>query len=197
MLHNRRLWKSAILLLATLFNFSYAMALGIDSLEVTSKDRTFTVEMTLEIAAPVDQIIAVLTDYQYPDRLNSKVTRKEVISQTGRTTRVRIEFLSCVFFYCRNVVLTQDVTVVAGAIHAETIPEMSDFRSGSMRWLVSQASNGASNISYLAVMEPDIFIPPFIGESLIRKRLRQEMMEIARNLEAEVSNHPAPNVKLY
>ena len=192
MLRNRYSGKSAILLLGTLFGVSCAMALGIDTLDVTSKDRTFTVQMTLEIAAPAEEIIAVLTDYRYPDRLNPKVTKKDVISSTAGTTRVRIEFRSCVLFYCKNVALTQDVTVVAGAIHAETIPEMSDFLSGSMHWLVSRSSNGGSHISYLAVMEPDIFIPPFIGESLIRKRLRDEMLEIAKNLESAVSNDPAP-----
>jgi hypothetical protein len=194
MLRNQNSAKTAILPLATLLGFSCAMALGIDSLDVTNKGRTFRVQMTLEIAAPVDQIIAVLTDYGYPDRLNSKVTKKDVISRTGEITRVRIEFRSCVLFYCRNVMLTQDVTVVAGAIHAETIPEMSDFRSGSMHWLVSQTSDGRSHIRYLAVMEPDVFMPPFIGEPLIRKRLRREMLEIARNLESLASHPPTPGM---
>lgn len=194
MLRNRNSGKKAILVLTALLGVSCAMALGVNTLDVTSNGGTFRVQMTLEIAAPVDRIIAVLTDYGYPDRLNSKVTKKDVISRTGEITRVRIEFRSCVLFYCNNVVLTQDVTVVAGAIHAETIPEMSDFRSGNMHWLVSQSSDGSSHIKYLAVMEPDVFIPPFIGEPLIRKRLRREMLEIARNLESAVSRHPTPDV---
>lgn len=194
MLRNRNSGKSAILFLAALFGATCAMALGLDGLDVTSQDGTFRVQMTLEIAAPIDQIIAVLTDYRYPDRLNPNVTKKDVISRTREITRVRIEFRSCILFYCRNVVLTQDVTVDAGAVHAETIPEMSDFRSGSMHWQVSRNSNGDSHVSYSAVMEPNIFIPPFIGESLIRKRLRREMVEIAKNLESAVSRHPTPDV---
>ena len=194
MLRNRNSGKAAIVLLAALLSVRCANAQDIDALDVTSEGRTFRVQMALEIAAPVDRIIAVLTDYGYPDRLNSMVTKKDVISRTGETTRVRIEFRSCVLFYCKNVVLTQDVTVMAGVIHAETIPEMSDFRSGSMRWLVSQTSDGGSHIRYLAVMEPDVFVPPFIGESLIRRKLRHEMLEIARNLESAVSRRSAPSM---
>jgi hypothetical protein len=193
MRRKRNLFRRAILLTA-LFGVSYAMALTIDVLDVTSKDRTFKVQMKLEIAAPVDQIIAVLTDYRYPDRLSPKVTKKDVISRSEEITRVRIEFRSCVFLYCKNLILTQDVTANAGAIYAETIPEMSDFRSGSMLWLLSPNGNGGSNISYFAVMEPNIFIPPFIGESLIRQRLRREMLEIAENLDSAVRRHPTPSM---
>ncbi|KPK55824.1 MAG: hypothetical protein AMS22_03130 [Thiotrichales bacterium SG8_50] len=191
MRRNRNLGRRAILLTTALFGVSYAMALTIDALDVTSQGRTFKVKMKLEIAAPVDQIVAVLTDYRYPDRLSPKVTKKDVISRSEEITRVRIEFRSCVFLYCKNLILTQDVTANAGAIYAETIPELSDFLSGSMHWLVSPDGNGGSHIIYIAVMEPDIFIPPFIGEPLIRTRLRREMLEIAKNLESEVSHQPA------
>jgi hypothetical protein len=187
------LGRRAILLITALFSVSYAMALTIDTLDVTSQGRTFKVQMKLEIAAPVDQIVAVLTDYRYPDRLSAKVTKKNVISRSEGITRVRIEFRSCVFLYCKQLTLTQDVTANAGVIYAETIPELSDFLSGSMRWLVSPDGNGGSHIVYFAVMEPDIFIPPFIGEPLIRTRLRREMLEIAENLESEASRQPALN----
>jgi hypothetical protein len=191
MRRKRNLGRRAILLTA-LFGVSCVMALTIDTLDVTSQDHTFKVQMKFKIAASVDQIIAVLTDYGYPDRLSPKVTKKDVISRSEKTTRVRIEFRSCVFLYCKDLILTQDVTANAGAIYAETIPELSDFLSGSMHWLVSPDGNGGSHIIYIAVMEPDIFIPPFIGEPLIRTRLRREMLEIARNLESAVSGGPAP-----
>ena len=193
MRRNQNLRRRAILLSTALLGASFAMALAIDDLDVTNQGRTFRVQMKFEIAAPVDQIVAVLTDYRYPDRLSPKVTKKDVISRSEEITRVRIEFRSCVFLYCKQLTLTQDVTANAGAVYAETIPELSDFLSGSMRWLVSPDGNGGSHIVYFAVMEPDIFIPPFIGEPLIRTRLRREMLEIAENLESEVSRPPALN----
>jgi hypothetical protein len=183
--------RAAVLLLA-LVGVSSAMALEINDLRITKKGRAYQVEITFDVAAPVGRIMAVLTDYRYPDRLNPEVTKREVISRQNGITRVRTEFRSCVFLFCKDVVLTQDVTVVAGTIQAVIIPDESDFRSGYLRWLVSSSDNGGSHIGFEAVMEPDFFIPPLIGGFFVRKRLRQEILATAENLETEAAREPAP-----
>ncbi len=184
--------RAAVLLLA-LVGVSGAMALDIDDLRITKKGRTYQVEITFDVAAPVDRVIAVLTDYRYPDRLNPEVTKREVISRENGITRVRTEFNSCVFVFCKDVVLTQDVTVVAGTIEANIVSDGSDFRSGYLRWSVSSGDNGGSHIGFEAVMEPDFFVPPLIGGFFIRKRLWQEILATAENLEAEAAREPAPD----
>ena len=183
--------RAAVLLLA-LVGVSSAMALDVDDLHITKKGRTYKVEITFDVAAPVDRVMAVLTDYRYPDRLNPEVTKREVISRQQGITRVRTEFNSCVFIFCKDVVLTQDVTVVAGTIEANIVSDESDFRSGYLRWLVSSSDNGGSHIGFEAVMEPDFFIPPLIGGFFVRKRLRQEILATAENLETEAAREPAP-----
>jgi hypothetical protein len=183
--------RAAVLLLA-LVGVSGAMALNIDDLRITKKGRTYHVQITFDVAAPVDRVMAVLTDYRYPDRLNPDVTKREVISRQQGITRVRTEFHSCVFLFCNDVVLTQDVTVVAGTIQAVIVPDESDFRSGYLRWLLSSSDNGGSHIGFEAVMEPDFFIPPLIGGFFVRKRLRQEILATAENLETEAAQEPAP-----
>ncbi len=183
--------RAAVLLLA-LVGVSGAMALDIDDLRVTKKGRTYRIEITFDVAAPVDRVMAVLTDYRYPDRLNPEVTKREVISRQKGITRVRTEFNSCVFIFCKDVVLTQDVTVVAGTIQAVIVPDESDFRSGYLRWLVSSSDSGGSHIGFEAVMEPDFFIPPLVGGFFVRKRLRQEILTTAENLETEAAREPAP-----
>jgi hypothetical protein len=40
-------------------------------------------------------------------------------------------------------------------------------------------------------MEPDFFIPPLIGGFFVRKRLRQEIIATAENLETEAAREPA------
>jgi hypothetical protein len=183
--------RTAVLLLA-LVGVSRAMALDIDDLHITKQGRAYQVQMTFGVAAPVNQVMAVLTDYGFPDRLNPKVTKKEVISRQRGITRVRTEIRSCVFFFCKDVVLTQDVTVVADTIQANIVPDESDFRSGYFRWSVSSSDNGGSHIGFEAVMEPDFFIPPLIGGFFVRKRLRQEILTAAKNLETEATREPAP-----
>ena len=183
--------RAAVLLLA-LVGVSSVMALDIDDLHITKKGRTYKVQITFEVAGPVDRVMAVLTDYRYPDRLNPEVTKREVLSRQKEITRVRTEFNSCVFVFCKDVVLTQDVTVVAGTIEANIVPDESDFRSGYLRWLVSSSDNGGSHIDFEAVMEPDFFIPPLIGGFFVRKRLREEILATAENLETEAAREPAP-----
>ncbi len=183
--------RAAVLLLA-LVGASSAMALDIDDIDVTKKGRTYKVQITFDVAAPVDRVMAVLTDYRYPDRLNPEVTKREVISRQQGITRVRTEFRSCVFLFCKDVVLTQDVTVVAGTIQAVIVPDESNFRSGNLVWLVSSSDNGGSHIGFEAVMEPDFFIPPLVGGFFVRKRLRQEILATVDNLETEAAREPAP-----
>ncbi len=183
--------RAAVLLLA-LVGASCAMAQDIDDLRITKQGRAYQVQITFDVAAPVDRVMAVLTDYRYPDRLNPEVTKREVISRQNGITRVRTEFRSCVFLFCKDVVLTQDVTVVAGTIKAVIVPDESDFRSGYLRWLVSSSDNGGSHIGFEAVMEPDFFIPPLVGGFFVRKRLRQEISTTAENLETEAAREPAP-----
>ncbi len=192
MLCDRRRGSRAAVLLLALVGVSSTMALDIDDLRITKKGRTYKVEITFDVSAPIDRVMAVLTDYRYPDRLNPEVTKREVISRQNGITRVRTEFHSCVFLFCNDVALTQDVAVVAGTIQAIIVPAESDFRSGYLRWLVSSNDSGGSHIGFEAAMEPDFFIPPLIGGFIVRKRLRREILATAENLETEAAREPAP-----
>jgi hypothetical protein len=168
------------------------MALVIDDLHVTKQGRVYQVQITFDVAASVHQVMAVLTDYGFPDRMNPKVTSKIVISHQGGITRVRVEIRNCVIFFCKNVTLTQDVTVVADTIQVDVVADQSDFRSGYFHWRVTRSDNGGSHIAFESVMEPDFFIPPIIGGFIVRKRLRKEILAAAKNLERAAILEPAP-----
>jgi hypothetical protein len=192
MQRDRRRDSRTIVLLLVLVGVSRAMALDIDDLRITKQGRAYQVQMTCGVAASVNQVMAVLTDYGFPDRLDPEVTKREVISRHGRITRVRTEIRACAFFFCKDIVLTQDVTVVADTIQADIVPNESDFRSGYFRWSVSSSDNGGSHIGFEAVMEPDFFIPPLIGGFFVRKMLRQKILATVENLESEAAREPAP-----
>ncbi len=192
MLRDRSRASRTAVLLLTLFGVSPATALDIDDVHVTNQGRAYQVQMTFGVAASVNQVMGLLTNYGFPDRLNPEVTMKEVISRQRGITRVRTEIRSCVFFFCKDVVLTQDVTVVANTIQADIVPDDSDFRSGYFRWSISSSANGGSNIGFEAVMEPDFFIPPLIGGFFVRRWLRREIIATAKNLETEAAREPVP-----
>ena len=183
--------RSAVLLLL-LVGVSHAVAVDLDDVRITKQGRAYQAHLTFDVTASVDRVTAVLTDYEHPNRLTPEVTRREVISRQSGITRVRAEIHSCVLFFCKDLTLTQDVTVVAGAIQADIVPEESDFRSGYVLWLVTSNDNGGSHIRYESVIEADFFIPPLIGRFFFRKRLQQQIFTSAENLEREAAREPVP-----
>ncbi len=180
---------SAVFLLA-LVGVSHSMAVEIDDVLVTQKDRIYRAQLTFDVAASVDQVTAVLTDYEHPNRLTPDVTNREIVGQQGETTRVRTEIHSCVVFFCKDLTLTQDVTVVGDTIKADIVPEESDFRSGYLLWSVTSSEGGGSKIQYESVIEPDFFIPPLVGGFFMRKRFQQQIFATAENLEREAAKEP-------
>jgi len=189
--HERSRSSRTVALLLALLVASAALAMDLDDLSITNQGRVYQIQMTFGVAAPLDQVMAVLTDYGFPDRLNPEVTNREIISRQNGITRVLTEIHSCVFFFCRDVALIQDVTVVANTIHASIVPDEGDFRSGYLRWLVSSGYDNSTQIAFEAIMEPDFFIPPLIGGFFIRKRLRQEILTTAANIETEATREAA------
>lgn len=181
-----------IVLLLVLVGVSRAMALDIDDIHIAKQGRAYEVQTTFHVAPSVKQVMAVLTNYGFPDRLDPEVTSREVISRDGEITRVRTEIRACVFFFCEDIALTQDVTVIADTIRADIVPDESDFRSGYLRWTVSSSDTGGSRLIFVAMMEPDFFIPPVIGGFFARRKLRQKILATAENLESEAAREPAP-----
>ncbi len=186
-----RINRSAVLLLASV-GVSYSMAVEIDDVHITRKGRVYRAQLTFDVTASVDQVASVLTDYEHPNRLTPDVTGREIVSRRSGVTRVRTEIHSCVVFFCKDLTLTQDVTVVAGAIKADIVPEESDFRSGYFLWSITSDDRGGSHIQYESVIEPDFFIPPLIGGYFMRKRFQQQIFATAENLEREAAREAVP-----
>ena len=184
--------RRATVLLLVLVGVSHSMALEIDDVRITRQGRAYTAQLTFDVTASIDQVASVLTDYEHPNRLTPDVTKREVVGRQSGITRVRTEIHSCVVLFCKDLTLTQDVTVVDGTIQADIVPEESDFRSGYVLWLITSNDSGGSHIQYESVIEPDFFIPPVIGRFFIRKRLRQQIFATAENLEREAAWEPTP-----
>ncbi len=174
-------------LLAGLIGFGSALALDIDDLNVTKEGDVYQVQMTFDVAARPAHVVEVLTDFQNPHRLSPDVTGREIISREDGVTRVHTELRGCLLFFCRNLEMTQDVTSVADTVLAVIVPGQSDFRSGRWLWTITAINEGTSHVAFEASMEPDVFIPPLFGKTLIRRMLEQEVLAIATNLEAEAT----------
>ena len=76
----------------TILLASRALAAEVSNLEVTTAKDAYAIEMSLRVSAPSSRVIAVLTDFGYPDPVNPDVTHQEVLAVTGDVMRVPTVF---------------------------------------------------------------------------------------------------------
>jgi len=85
-----------------------------------------------------------------------------------------------------------------GDIQVETIPEMRNFVSGSAIWRI-RPQGEYTRVFYESSLKPAFFIPPVIGNIIIRKHIKDEALVIFKNIERQalimlardVGHHPA------
>lgn len=162
-------------------------ALQVDRLEITAEKNDYTIDMAFRVAATAENVVAVLTDFGYPDRLNPDVTSKEVLFERDGVTRIRIGFRGCVLFFCRATAMTQDIRIRGNEITADAVADGGDFKSGRLHWQVLRSGHDGAAVRFRATVEYEKYVLPFIGKFFVRKRLRQQLLRTAENLEVEAS----------
>jgi len=182
-------WNTLVVLI--LLGAGSVLALDLEDVQITRDGRRYSSQLAFDVAGSVEQVTEILTDYEHPERLTPAVTKREVIGRPGAVTRVRTEIHGCIVLFCKDIVLTQDVTVIAGSIRAEIVADESDFRSGYIHWQITGNEQGGSDIRYQSVIEPDFFMPPLLGRYFMRKWLRRQIFGIAERLRLELAQDPA------
>jgi hypothetical protein len=69
-----------------------------------------------------------------------------------------------------------------GRIVVRIVPDESNFRSGVAMWEVHSTENGSRVVHY-ARIEPDVWVPPWLGSAIVKDTLRKELKESFENLE--------------
>ena len=78
--------------------------------------------------------------------------------------------------FCRKVERVDIVrTLPSGNLQAEIIPELSDFQSGLAKWKIIPKGD-RSGLVYEANIEPDFYIPPFVGTFFVKNSLEDEFI---------------------
>jgi hypothetical protein len=148
------------------------------SLDVSQSAGIYEVRVEMEVDAPADSVRAILTDYANLDRLNPSITSSEVID-TGRNDAVRVltRMKTCVLFFCLSLQKVEDVTEdERGRILVTIVPDSSSFRSGKASWEI-RSLGGKCRVIHHARLEPDLWIPPWIGTAILKDTLRREIVK--------------------
>jgi len=153
-------------------------------IEINEQSGVYRIKVVALIAAPASYVRYVLTDYKHIYRLNPSITESEVLEKgDDGSVSVRTKVIGCAAYFCEELERVEKVRILpSGDLHAEIIPELSQFKSGQTHWHFKPLGDYCE-VTYLSDMEPDIFIPPVVGKFLIKKSIREGMHASFKNLE--------------
>ena len=153
-------------------------------IEINEHSGVYQIKVVALIAAPASYVRYVLTDYTHIYRLNPSIIESEVLEQhDDGSVNVRTKVIGCAAYFCEELDRVEKVRMLpTGDLHAEIIPELSQFKSGQTHWQIKPMGDYCE-VTYLSDMEPDIFIPPVVGKFLIKKSIREGMHTSFANLE--------------
>ena len=167
-------------------------------LEVDQHANVYSVYVVMELDAAAEKVRAILTDYAHLDRLNASITASEITAaKDDGTVRVLTRFRNCVVFFCMTVQRVEDITEDRqGRILVALVPDASSFRSGQASWEVTSIGPG-SRVIHRATLEPDFWLPPWIGTAILKATLRREIQASFENLECltRTDTLPYPTVQ--
>ena len=168
----------------TFINSTAVLANDIAEFEVSEEEGIFYINASVVLQAPAEYVRSVLTDYVHIYRLNPSIIESEVLAPPGNNVaRIRTKVIGCVIFYCEEIERVEDVRILAsGDIQAKIVPESSQFKSGVTLWQV-RSMGEESKLTYHAEMEPDFYVPPVIGNTIVKAKLREEIMTSFTRLE--------------
>jgi hypothetical protein len=159
-------------------------------LDVSQHADIYEVHVEMEFDAPAESIRALLTDYDNLDRLNESITSSEIIdAEPQDALAVRTRIRNCILLFCMNVQKVEHVSEdEQGRIITVIDPARSNFRSGTATWEVQRVGN-RTRVIHHASLEPDLWIPPWMGTAILKDTLRRELRESFENLDCLVKEH--------
>lgn len=172
---------------ALILGAGHANALELHQLDIDTGKGTYDVEMSFSVGATPARVIAALTDYGNPTRLNPDVAGMEVVMQRDDVTRVRTDFRACALAFCNDLEMLQDVRVSADRVTADIVPTAGQFSSGRYDWRVTPTTEDGALVQFRATVKYEFFVMPVIGKLMLKRQLRKQLLITAANLEGEAS----------
>lgn len=153
---------------------SSAMPGAIRTLDVTRHDGRYHLVANSYLDAPPAAIYKVLVDYG-DDRFGriSEIYKESDYLPPDRdgTPLVYTRVEGCLLFFCRSMSRVERLEVVEPSfIRTTTLPDRSDFKYSRSEWRLEPERHG-TRVIYRLDMEPDFWLPPFVGPWFLKRTL--------------------------
>jgi hypothetical protein len=156
----------------------------IEELSVTKAEGVYTLSIVSVVDAPAEYVYNVITDYKHVYRINPAVTEVDILP-SDRDNAVRVKNLSEHWIgpFCFKVDWAGDIVEPKyGRIHISTIPELSNFESGFAVWEL-RPQGERTRLSHKSSLKPDFFIPPVIGDRIMKKQMKEGTLDTFKRIE--------------
>jgi hypothetical protein len=174
----RKYWLDLLYLIVFIFFVKTSCAGQLESLAITESDGVFEVRIVAIFDAPAEHVYSVITDFKHIYRINPSIIETQMLPPpSDDVTRVRNRLERCIAVFCIEMELVEDVAEV-GKRHlvVTAVPELSSLKSGRTMWHVRSFGDGRSRVQYRSSLEPDFFIPPLIGDVIVKPVLQDEII---------------------
>ena len=147
-------------------------------LEVTRDpdDRSrFKLVAETRLDADAQAIFDVLVDYEDGafGRISSVYKESDYLAPAPDGTPIvytRME--GCIWVFCKSLTRVELLeTEEPHVIRTTALPERSDFEFAESEWVLTPV-DGGTEVVYRLVIDPDFWLPPFVGPAILKKELR-------------------------
>lgn len=165
---------------------SSALPASIDSLDITRQHGRYHLVAHTHLDAPRSAIYRVLVDYDDDrfGRISDIYKESDYLAPDSDGTPIvytRVE--GCLLFYCRSMRRVERLEAVEpGFIRTTTLPERSDFKYSRSEWTLKPDAGG-TDVTYRLDMEPDFWLPPFVGPWFLKKLLLRGGTRAVKHIE--------------
>jgi len=176
--------------LVLLLFFSVQLSAGeVQQAAVSHKDGVYTLELEVVVSSAYVAVHDIVTDYDRLHLISEVLIETSLLSEAdAEIKRRKLVARTCILIFCFTAVMVEDVWESDNTITTKIIPEDSDYKYGKTVWTVDAVDDQRSRIKLYCELEPDFWIPPFVGPYLMKKTMLQEAKKTILRIEELTAN---------
>ena len=176
------------------FSLSCSQAIEVWSGDLYIAGQTYHFEFEASLIANDQEILDILKNHNEIHKINKHVVHSRAFSSNGSNKLERIiRVKRCLLGYCFRLLFHEEIHESPFGVTAKIISEKSSFQGGETIWTVKRLTDDQSKISIHGFHTPNFWIPPFLGEMILRRVFLSEMKETNTRIEQLAGTKPKKN----
>jgi len=180
-------------------------AAEVSDLQVQRKNKRFYLQSSLLINAPLESMYKIILDYDSLHQFSRGIKHSQYLDPSSSgVPRAYTHIRGCVAFFCRSLEKVEYIETTKNRFIKASLESK---LSKKVAWSVTtwdfttleDAGDTRTKIDYKMEFEPKFWVPPFLGNYLVKRTLLKEGLEILERMEkaalGEMKIDPAKNKK--